>query len=641
MLRGRESSSKKASGFAGRFLGYRDWVYLFGLLVPFVVYNLALKASEISSRSDDYGLALSLDLMRSDIFFNLGYALFWIGLFAAVRREPARWVMVLLFHATTIVVVFITTCAYQYFLNTGTTLDYAVIAEWAPKVEEIKPILTHDISYSAWILLLAALSYVTLGPWFIARVVGRWRGWPVRPASGMSVTSFLCSVGLWLLAAGLVSLSLLIGPGAASVGKAFARDPFVNVVLTGVQKATAEENGSAVEHSAANASLVPTPWTEKRNVVLIHLESTRAQAVTPYNKDLETTPFLDELADSSLLVEQARATLPRSSKSSVSVNCGIDPPLYPGPEFEPDGIPVPCLAGLLRDQDYQTVFFASTANNMDNFGDVVQGFGYEEFYPLESMNAEGFQQTNTFGVEDDVMLEPSKEWLEERGDEPFMAEYFTGTGHYGYECSSLPTGFRDYTEDEELNRYLNCVHYLDSFVEKLMDQYKEMGLYEDTIFVIFGDHGEGFGEHERYMHGDTIYEEGLHVPLLIHAPGLIEGGERIEGIANHADIMPTVLELLGYKVKDGEYPGYSLLHEPPEDRTLMFSCITDRKCMASIKGNEKYIYHYDNQPAEVFDLSEDPLEKNNLAGEYSQEELDRRREELLQWASDVNAAYRK
>jgi hypothetical protein len=96
--------------------------------------------------------------------------------------------------------------------------------------------------------------------------------------------------------------------------------------------------------------------------------------------------------------------------------------------------------------------------------------------------------------------------------------------------------------------------------------------------------------------------------------------------------------MLGYEVKDGEYPGYSLLHQLPEDRTLMFSCFHDKACMASIQGSEKYIYHYGNQPDEFFDLSEDPLEKVNLAGEKGNE-IEKRREALFEWRSSVNATY--
>jgi arylsulfatase A-like enzyme len=179
---------------------------------------------------------------------------------------------------------------------------------------------------------------------------------------------------------------------------------------------------------------------------------------------------------------------------------------------------------------------------------------------------------------------------------------------------------------------------LDHFLENLFEQYKELGLYEDTIFILYGDHGEGFGEHRRFQHDDIMWEEGLKVPLLIHAPGRFEHGERVKGLSNHTDILPTVLEMLGYEVKDGEYPGYSLLHQLPEDRTLMFSCFHDKACVASIQGSEKYIYHYGNQPEEFFDLSEDPLEKVNLAGEKGNE-IEKRREALLEWRSSVNATY--
>ena len=96
--------------FFGVLLGRRDWVYLLSLLVPLFLYNLALKASSVASIP---GLAPNFDLMRSDVFFNLGYALFWIGLFAAVRgREHLHRVVVVLFHAVTMLVVLVATFAH-------------------------------------------------------------------------------------------------------------------------------------------------------------------------------------------------------------------------------------------------------------------------------------------------------------------------------------------------------------------------------------------------------------------------------------------------------------------------------------------------------------------------------------------------
>jgi len=156
-------------------------------------------------------------------------------------------------------------------------------------------------------------------------------------------------------------------------------------------------------------------------------------------------------------------------------------------------------------------------------------------------------------------------------------------------------------------------------MKNLIEQYKELGLYEETIFVVFGDHGEAFGEHGRYGHENVPYEESLRVPLLIHAPGWFEGSERAEGLSNLTDVLPTVIEMLGYELKNGNYPGYSLLHALPEDRTLMFSCFYEDTCLASIEGSEKYIHYFDKRPDEFFDLSEDPLEQENLAGDGGKE----------------------
>ena len=657
-------------GFLRALLSRREWVYPLSLLIPFVVYNLALKALSIALLPGHHGLAQTLSLMQSSIFFNLGYALLWIGLFAAIRgsRRSCRWAVVFLFHAVTILVMLVTTCAYQYFKEIGgATLEYGTIVEWILKFEEIEPILFHGIPLLVWVLFAAAIFYAALGPLLVTSTVERWlRQLETFSTAEAPNTSFLPSlelwllpaVGLWLLAVGFGWLSVLSGTSA------LARDPFVNVVLTGVGDAVAESGGaeeattgevasyaanSASEHPAAHASLAQTSQAEKRNVVLIHLESARAQSVTPYNQDLNTTPFLNDLARSSLLVEQAYVgSIPRSTMSNISVNCGIQPPPRLGSEYHQGGIPARCLPSLLREQGYNTVFFSS---NTDNFGDIAKNnFGYDEVLappdpstPIQywdmSMYTGGFAKTSSFGYEEDIMLGPSQKWLEQHQNEPFMAEYLTGTGHEEYQCLDTRYGTENFSDDDLLNHYLNCLRLQDIFLKNLFDQYKELGLYHNTIFVLFGDHGEGLGEHGRFLHGDTIWEEGLRVPLIIHAPGLFTNGERVEGLSNYTDILPTVVEMLGYGVKDGEYPGYSLLHPLPLERTLMFSCISYHKCLASIRGNEKYIYHYHNQPEETFNLSMDPLEKHNLTGALSKKELDKRREDLFTWFSSINAEY--
>jgi arylsulfatase A-like enzyme len=143
----------------------------------------------------------------------------------------------------------------------------------------------------------------------------------------------------------------------------------------------------------------------------------------------------------------------------------------------------------------------------------------------------------------------------------------------------------------------------------------------DTVFVIFGEHGVR-------GHDDVIHEEGLRPPMIFHDPSRRESGERIERPANQLDVPPTVLGLSGYEVEGGEYPD-SPLSEPPANRPLRASRAPDSRCMASIEGYGKYIHHFDREPEEFYELSfyelsEDPLEKYDLAEELGPEELERR-----------------
>ena len=397
------------------------------------------------------------------------------------------------------------------------------------------------------------------------------------------------------------------------------------------------ENQQAAEKSPANVQLEETPHTEKRNVVMIMLESVRARSVTPYNPDLQTTPFLDELADESLLAERAYTIVPHTTKALVAAECGIEPHLVREiTESTPDGIPARCLARLLGEQGYESAFFQPGGVDWEGRPQLVENFGHDELISLEDMNTEGFQMGNYFGYEDDIMLEPSRLWLQQHGEGPFLATYKTLTPHHPYHT---PTryGMENFAEAEVLNNYLNSVRYVDFFIKNLFDQYKGMGLYEDTIFVFYGDHGEGFMEHGRTQHDNVIWEEGLRVPLMIHDPQRWQNGGRVDELANLTDIAPTVVDLLGYDVTDGGYPGYSLT-DLPENRTLKFSCWYDDTCVASLRGQTKYIHHFDERPDQVFDLQEDPLEQNNLVEERP-ELGEKRREELFEWREENNELY--
>jgi lipoteichoic acid synthase len=612
-------------------------VYLGSLLIPLVIYNLVLKGIRISSQDDIGGGLAVFGFIRSDLLFNLGYVFLWIGLFALTRQSRLRWPVAVLFHVVTILVAGTTTAAHQYFQETGSTLSLNVITYSLMTFGEIKDVIGSVASPWIWLSLLAILEYIILGPWLISRLVfGRPEG---SERSGSDATSRILALGACAMSVGFVFLSLPVDAGRAS--KSFSRDAVVNVVMSEVDHARIRNltaNTRPIK-PPLHTHLQQTSQTEKKNVVFIHLESTRARSTSLYNKNLDTTPYLKHLSEQSLMAENAYTILPHTTKAITAINCGIDPHLVRDiTEPEPGGIPARCLPELLGEQGYNSVWFSSATEDFEDRRKLVERFGYEDFLPVESMNKTGFQQSSYFGYEDDIMLQPSKDWLQAHGGKPFVATYLGITGHHDYRPVNR-YGFEHYSDDPALDHYQNEIRYLDFYLKNVIDQYKDLGLYDNTIFVIYGDHGEGFGEHDLYQHDNTIYQEGVRVPLVILDPGRFQDGKRVQTLTDQVDILPTIVDLLGYKVKGGNYPGRSLLAPPDKDRTLFFSCFDDYRCLASLKGDEKYIYFFGNQPDEVYDISKDPNEQHDIAGQMSKKELQDKRSQVLAWYSKVNAMY--
>ena len=305
-------------------------------------------------------------------------------------------------------------------------------------------------------------------------------------------------------------------------------------------------------------------------------------------------------------------------------------------EAEPDGIPARCLPELLGEQGYRSTYFQSATERFEDRPELVENMGFEFFTPLEKMEHEEYELANYFGKEDAVMLSPSEEWLQEYGDEPFMATYLTLTPHHVY-LAPRRYGRFQWAEDDVFNRYLNSLYYVDQFSRELLEQYRDLELFEDTLFVFVGDHGEAFGEHGRMQHDNVIWEEGIHIPLFIYDPSNPEG-RRTTAPVSQIDVAPTIVDALGFDVRGGRYPGVKIDQAPPE-RRVYAHCWYELRCMASIGERWKYIDHFAHRPPEVYDLLEDPLETENLADEMADEISDWERD-VRRWRAGVNAMYR-
>ena len=417
-----------------------------------------------------------------------------------------------------------------------------------------------------------------------------------------------------------------------------------NAILTLAREALRsdpEESGARGDsRRGLRLTLVPTAATRLHNVVFIVLESTRARSVTAYTPALDTTPFLGRLAEQGVRVEHAYAVVPHTSKALVPIECGVHPKITTAiQEANPGGMPSTCLAEALTAQGYATAFIQPAQEEFEGRRGLVANFGFRAFIGKESLPSAAFEESSYFGYEDESMLLPALQWVD-RQTGPFFLTLLTLTAHHDYR---LPTRLpkRNYAPTEPLNRYLNALAYTDRFLERLFRGLEERSLMANTLFVIVGDHGEAFGEHGRFEHDNVLYQEGIGVPLLLVGAGLEEmRGRVVHGLRETSDIVPTVLEILGFRIFGGDLQGRSLLSTPGHDR-LFFSCWYTRQCLALREGSTKTIYHYERLPPEVFDLAADPLERRSLAADSAHREaLGRDIERLKAWKRQNNARYR-
>lgn len=428
-------------------------------------------------------------------------------------------------------------------------------------------------------------------------------------------------------------------PAHAQATPDVSRNAVVQMVGTEVSRQVrAARFRRAPDPAAFTADTVSvSPTGKRRNVVIVHLDGIRADVMGAYTKQKPSiTPVLDALSAKSTRVEQAYTSVPHSSKAMVSVNCGVEPPVgIELRETATEGLRSRCLADVLDSQGYNTVFMQSAVGTFEDRADLVRNFGYRDFIPVESMPNNGYTWANYMGYEDDIMLAPSEDWLKDHQGAPFLATYVTATAHHDYK---MPEGyqFKHLDDDVYKNKYLNAVNYVDAFVGKLIAQYKRLGLYDNTVFVFYGDHGEGFGEHGRNQHDATIYQEGVRVPLFVLDPK--RPGRTVAGPATLNDVVPTVLASLGLTASGGSYRGLPI-DKIPADRTVRMACYQDYYCMARVQNGIKYIDHFDTRPAEVYDLRTDPLEQHDLASSTLPTQQRAWRDDLLQWRSDVINRY--
>lgn len=389
-------------------------------------------------------------------------------------------------------------------------------------------------------------------------------------------------------------------------------------------------------------SVPATPY----NVVLIVLESVGARRTTVYNPGLKTTPALAERAAMGLTATTMYAAVPHTSKALVTTLCGHWPDLTgDAREAKPGSQPGNCLPRLLREHGYRTAFFQTAREDFEDRVDMAHQMGFETFRSKDTLSGPLWEKNNYFGIDDRAMLAPGIDWS--KGDSsgadagrPFFATYLTLASHHDYKSPGHWKLLDFPKASGRLEKYFNAIRYVDDFLDRLVRGYEEAGLADNTAFIVLGDHGEGFGEHGRYQHDLTIYDEGLHIPFVMWGDKALGGRTgKIDGLRQQIDILPTVLDIVGAKVETGKMPGTSLLSPPDRERVLFHSCWRTHRCLARREKNKVYLYHFGDMAPQLFEFIKDYGQKKDLAGKLSSADAEKYSLEVRQWWGRVRGRY--
>jgi arylsulfatase A-like enzyme len=220
---------------------------------------------------------------------------------------------------------------------------------------------------------------------------------------------------------------------------------------------------------------------------------------------------------------------------------------------------------------------------------------------------------SSFGVDEPATVERMLAWIDKLPTgQRFFLHYLPIAGHHPYATPERGP----FPESDDAGQYLNALHYGDVALGKFLDALRHRGLDANTLFVIYGDHGEAFGQHEgNYGHTLFIYEENIRVPLIVSMPGALNESKRSKRMASLIDLAPTVLDLLGLAVPP-DFQGTSLLADDVQRASLFF---TDYSLpLAGIRDEKwKLIAELNSSRMKLFDIEADPGENAQPGGAAS------------------------
>jgi choline-sulfatase len=374
-------------------------------------------------------------------------------------------------------------------------------------------------------------------------------------------------------------------------------------------RAQAAANGVALGELARGVSRA------NLNVVLLTLDTLRADHLGTYGSADVRTPNLDQLAREGVVFEQAMTTAPLTLPAHGSIMTGQFPPRHGvrdnGGFFL--GAEQVTMAEVLSAQGFQTGATVG-AFVLDSKWGLDQGFAsYQDDFDLTNVKAMSLASVKRPGNE---VVDLALKWMDGVADQRFFSWLHLYDPHAPYESPE------PYRSQYKGHPYRGAIAFTDAQVGRVLTFLKDRGLADRTIVIVSGDHGEGLGEHGEETHGFFVYESSMRVPLIMRAPFSNTGGRRVAQPVRTVDIMPTVLDLLQIPALDS-LAGVSL--------APLLTGHADAAATTSREGYGEAMYplhHYgwseltamrsdrykviDAPRPELYDLERDPKELTNI-----------------------------
>ncbi len=358
------------------------------------------------------------------------------------------------------------------------------------------------------------------------------------------------------------------------------------------------------------STLLVSAADDKPNLLLITLDTVRADYLSCNGSKKVRTPQLDRLARGGVNFTRARTSVPLTLPAHASIMTGNYPPVHGVRDNGSYRLPEEqlTLAEVLDGNGYETAAFIGAFVLDQDFG-VAQGF---DFYDEGDWGNADALENLTAERSADAVRDAFSSWLEGRaGERPFFAWIHLYDPHAPY---VPPEPFRKRYAD---NPYAGEIAYTDAVVGKIVEDLESRKLLGSTLVAVVGDHGEALGEHGEQTHSLLIYNSTIHVPMLLHFPGLVPSGKTVDHLARTIDLAPTILDYLGVSQTFGQGTSLRPLVEgkSPVQEILAYSESLYPSLnlgWSELRSLETGDYRFILAPrSELYDLAKDPGEREN------------------------------